>query len=230
MEETKLLRALVLLLLINKLAVFELKALPPIHSTNKCQNILKNSRSCFQDGSHFESEVLELQEESSKKVENLLDNSEFVEFVAKLQEKLPEIQRSKTLQQKGELLIFVSFSLGEKALLNLASEAKKYGGMLVLRGFKERSFKKTAQALQKIITKTGYGLIVDPELYNLFNVMSVPTYILSNPVHMNASTRTSTPFHDRLQGDMSLRFALERIVKDGDLREVAQTFLERGKP
>lgn len=209
--------ALVFSFFINTLCAFELKA-------------DSGGRSCFQDGSKFESAVLELQEESSKKVGSLLDNPEFLEFVAKLQEKLPEVQRSKTPQQKGELLIFVSFSLGEKALLNLAVEAKKYGGTLVLRGFKDANYKKTAQALHKIITKTGQGFIVDPEPYNLFHINSVPTYILTTPFQMNASTRTSTPFHDRIYGDMSLHHALERIAKDGDLREVAQALLERGKP
>lgn len=220
---------MILLIFINMLSVFELKVEPAVGLKKDCQNDLKDSRACFQDARQFESEVLQLQEESIKKVESLLEDSEFQEFVADLQDKLPEIQRSKASHQKGEILIFVSFSLGEKALLNLAIDAKRYGGTLVLRGFIKGSFKKTTQALQKIITKTGQGFIVDPELYALFGVQSAPTFILTKPFQVNASERNSTPFHDRIQGDISLRFALERFAKEGDLKEVAQTFLEGRK-
>ncbi len=211
------------------LGVFELKAEPAVSLKKNCQTDRQESLSCFQDISKFQTEVLQLQEDSIKKVESLLENSEFQEFVADLQEKLPDIQKSKTSHQKGELLIFVSWSLGEKALLNLAIDASRYGGTLILRGFIKGSFKKTTQALQKIITKTGQGFIVDPELYELFNVTAAPTFILTKPFQVNASERNSTPFHDRLQGDISLHFALERFAKEGDLKQVAQTLLERGK-
>ena len=67
---------------------------------------------------------------------------------------------------EASLYIFVSFSLGEKALLNLAREAKQFDAILVLRGFKEGSYRKTAQALQEIITKTGQGV------FNLLGLLS----------------------------------------------------------
>jgi type-F conjugative transfer system pilin assembly protein TrbC len=118
--------------------------------------------------------------------------------------------------------------MGEKALLNLAHEAKRFNATLVLRGFKDGSYVKTAQALQNIITKTGQGAIVDPELFTLFNVTAVPTYVLAKPFTIIAAERTQTPIHDKLQGHVSLNYVLEQFAKEGDFKDEARTLLNRG--
>jgi type-F conjugative transfer system pilin assembly protein TrbC len=120
----------------------------------------------------------------------------------------------------------VSFSLGEKALMNLAHEAQHYGATLVLRGFRDGSYAKTVQALQKIILKTNQGFTVDPELFTLFSISSVPTFVLTRSFSLNVFERTSTPLHDRMQGHVSIHYALETFSKEGDLRAEAQAFLE----
>ncbi|OJW46247.1 MAG: type-F conjugative transfer system pilin assembly protein TrbC [Alphaproteobacteria bacterium 41-28] len=137
-------------------------------------------------------------------------------------------------KSKGELYIFVSFSLGEKALLNLAMDAKRYGATLILRGFRERSYRKTINSLQKIIQKTGQGFIIDPELFTLFGITAVPTFILAKPFQLSASDRTQTPLHDRIQGHISAQYALETFAKGGDLKDeakalLAESLLERGE-
>ena len=124
------------------------------------------------------------------------------------------------------LLIFVSFSLGEKALLNLANEIKQTNAALVLRGFKDGSYLKTAKALEKIITKTGVGFTVDPELFSLFNVTAVPTYIRSKSFPHHATERNQTPLHDRLMGHVSVRYALEIFSKNGDLKNQSKSLLQ----
>ena len=125
--------------------------------------------------------------------------------------------------------VFVSFSLGEKALLNLAEDAKRWGATLVLRGFKEGSYRKTVKALQHIIQKTGQGVLIDPELFTLFAITAVPTFVLSRPFPVFTMDRIQTPIHDRLQGHVSLLYALERFSQEGDLSREAHGFLERGK-
>ena len=129
---------------------------------------------------------------------------------------------------QGELYIFVSFSMGEKALMNLAEEVKRTQASLVLRGFRHGSYLKTAKALQKIITKTGVGFSIDPELFTLFNVSSVPTYVLSLPFPLSATDRVQTPLHDRLMGHVSIRFALETFAAEGDLKAKAKALLKQG--
>lgn len=233
------LRDLVLLLFINVLAMIDSKDVSAFGNNNSCQvNLSEEVSSCSQDLLHpfqskgyHEKEILDLQKDSLKKVESLVENKEFQAVVADLQDKAPALQSLPQVKGKahGELLIFVSFSMGEKALLNIAQEAQLYGATLVLRGFKEESYKKTVLSLQKIINKTGQGFIIDPELYTLFAIQAVPTFILAKSFELNSAERTQTPVNDRLQGHVSLHYALESFAKEGDLKETAQAFLGRGK-
>lgn len=172
-----------------------------------------------------------LQKESLQKVKELENNEDFQTIVAELQTHSPPISsdfKDLTTHNKGDLLVFVSFSLGEKALLNLAQDAKQFGVTLVLRGFKDESYAKTVQALQTIIKKTGQGVIIDPELYSLFSITAVPTFILAKPFTLNPTERTQTPIHDTLQGHVSAHYALEVFAKEGDLKDEAQALLKRG--
>lgn len=161
----------------------------------------------------------------------ILENREFQDVAATLRASTLPVQKplqsSPNKSNHGELTLFVSFSLGEKALLNLAHEAKLYGATLVLRGFKDNSYAQTVKALKKIIQETDQGFIIDPELFSLFSVTAVPTYVLSKPFQLQVQTqeRTFTPLHDRLQGHVSLHYALEVFAKEGDLQNEAQSLL-----
>ena len=175
---------------------------------------------------------------SSQQSEAVLEDKVFAEIVTDLQNhKSLEISQERTTDHynntSARLYVFVSFSLGEKALLNLAQDTKKFGATLVLRGFKDGSYLKTAQALQKIIQETGQGFMIDPELFSLFAVTAVPTYVLNRPFQLNAPEVTQTPLHDRLQGHVSVFYALSVFAKEGSLKEEANSllenvFLERG--
>ena len=186
------------------------------------QNKPSNSSS-FDKALSKEKDLIKLQAESVRQVDELLKNEEFQDLISDLNSKIPDPSKILPPSQKsnlGDLYIFVSFSLGEKALENLAREAWKYGATLVLRGFIGGSHQKTVKALQKIITTTGQGFIIDPELFDLFSVTAVPTYILAKPFSLTATERTQTPLHDRLQGHVSIRYALETFAnpREGDPR------------
>ncbi len=180
--------------------------------------------------------ITQIQQESLQKIEALSKDKEFKDIVAEFQNNASNSQNLSTVSKTeplGELYIFVSFSLGEKALENLASEAKQFGATLFLKGFKEGSYIKTAQSLQTIITKTGQGVLIDPELYTLFDIRAVPTYILAKPFSLQSQTRLQTPIkwaplHDKLQGHVSAQYVLESFAKEGDLKREAQTLLKRG--
>jgi conjugal transfer pilus assembly protein TrbC len=181
--------------------------------------------------------------DSLRQKDAVLKDTEFQDFVADLQEHAETSLQTPQFQQgtrdkvnsgnpsgqmpKGMLYIFVSFSLGEKALLNLAQEAKPYGATFVLRGFVDGSYAKTVQALQNISIKTGQGFIIDPELFSLFAVTAVPTYVLAKPFQLQAQMRTQSPLHDRLQGHVSVLYALETFAQSGDLRDEAQALLNK---
>ncbi len=172
--------------------------------------------------------------ESLKKSESLLSDPTFQDVITELNSKIsPQTSDKITTGEpsskvlKSLLYIFVSFSLGEKALLNLAYDAKRYGATLVLRGFVEGSYRKTVQALHKIIIKTGQGALIDPELFSLFSITTIPTYVLTRPFQLYVQERTQTPLHDRLQGHVSLQYALEMFAKEGDLQNEAQFLLKK---
>lgn len=189
----------------------------------KIQNLNEN-RAC-------KAELQDFQEESLRKVESLQNNPAFQEIVTELQTNTPEkstASEDPRKDLKSELYIFLSFSMGEKAILNLAQETKRFGATLVLRGFIEGSYRKTAQALQIIITKTGQGVLIDPELYSLFNITAVPTFVLTKPFNLMAAERVQTPIHDKLQGHVSVRYALEQFEQQGDLKQEARLLLKKG--
>ena len=177
---------------------------------------------------------------SSQQSEAILEDKELQNFMTVLEtqvllQTIPQYKRGElsadlskisSTQTGGRLYVFISFSLGEKALLNLAHEVKQFGATLVLRGFKDGSYLKTAQALQQIIQATGQGFMIDPELFSLFVVTAVPTYVLSRPFQLNAPGVIQTPLHDRLQGHVSVSYALDVFAKEGSLKEEAKSLLE----
>jgi type-F conjugative transfer system pilin assembly protein TrbC len=170
-------------------------------------------------------------------------NSNNPDFLSKGCQTENELERLSNLALEDRVkhenfYIFVSFSLGEKALLNIALDAKRYGATLVLRGFKAGSHVKTVQALQKIIEKTGQGFIIDPELFTLFAIQTVPTFVLSKTFHLNASERMQAmpsgvrpggAIHDQIQGHVSVQYVLETFSKEGDLKDEAKSLLLTGE-
>ncbi|KAB2836012.1 MAG: type-F conjugative transfer system pilin assembly protein TrbC [Caedimonadaceae bacterium] len=192
---------------------------------NRQKESLKQSKG-LQQGKEFQN----FQNQASEKAQLVLKDPSFQEWITTLQNKDSSSLRkeiSLSHQKQGNLYVFVSFSLGEKALLNLAFEAKRYGATLVLRGFKEGSYAKTVAALYNIITKSGQGVLIDPELFNLFAITAVPTVVLAKPFSLIKEEQTFTPLHDRLQGHVSVQYALESFAKKGDLKAEAQRLLEQ---
>ena len=202
----------------------DIQALPE-KSTQKIDEFQKNK------------EFHDFQQEAFQEKDLVLENKEFQQFITELNEKaltsFPTCQSTEKIpaansqvhSPEGNFYIFVSFSLGEKALMNLAHEAKRYGATLVLRGFQEGNYKKTIQTLQKIILKTGQGVSIDPELFAFFSISSVPTFILAKSFQLNSSEPTSLLLHDRLQGHISAHYALETFAKEGDLQSEAKALL-----
>lgn len=183
---------------------------------------LNENRAC-------KTELQDLHDETQQKIETLRNDPDFQEMSAEL---LQPISKSLAAEDprkesKSELYVFVSFPMGEKALLNLAREAKPFGATFVLRGFFDGSYLKTAKAFQKIIAETDQRVLIDPELYTLFNVTAVPTFVLAKPFQLYAQERIQTPLHDQLQGHVSAHYAVEQFAEKGDLRREAQILVER---
>lgn len=115
-----------------------------------------------------------------------------------------------------ELYIFVSLSMPQSRLINLLQEAKIYGGILVLRGLKNNSYKDTANFMQPIIKLSQAGVIIDSHLFEKYDVSKVPTFVLNDP---------SIKKYDKAIGNVSLKYALEEMSRVGDLQSQAQAIL-----
>ncbi len=114
------------------------------------------------------------------------------------------------------LYIFVSLSMPQNSLLSLLQEARAFNGVLVFRGLKENSYRKTAQFLQPIIKQAGVGVIIDPELFKKYDIKVTPTITLA-----------AQNSFDKIAGNISLQYGLEQIAKNGDLQNKARDLLNK---
>ena len=117
---------------------------------------------------------------------------------------------SNTQVTKLEKYVFISLAM--PGLMDLLKQSKKEGFIPVLRGFKEGSYKKTIQALNQIITKTGYGVIIDPELYKEFAIKVVPTYVVTHEAKACQASQSCMPRKaNKLSGNVTPEFAMQKL-------------------
>lgn len=99
------------------------------------------------------------------------------------------------------LLVFVSFSMPVETLKSLAKQVNQIGGKIVLRGLVNGSFKQTAEKIKDLQKE----VIIDPTLFDEYQVKVVPTFVLRN----------AKEEHDQLSGNVSLEYALEQMSSKG---------------
>ena len=114
--------------------------------------------------------------------------------------------------KKDGLRIFVSLSMPKSLLEQYDSMARKIGAKLVMRGFKNNSFKETIKYTQKI------AIEVDPVAFKKFDVTAVPSFVLSNGDKF-----------DKLVGNVSINYALTKFKDEGGLKGKAAEYLARFK-
>lgn len=115
----------------------------------------------------------------------------------------------KTAAQKenaDQILVFISFSMPEASLKNLAQEAQRVSAqqhnvVLVMRGLYRDSFVKTAQKIEEL----GIAVDIHPELFQAHHVTSVPTFV---------RLEDGKSIHS-LKGNVTLDFAMEAFGKEG---------------
>ena len=122
-------------------------------------------------------------------------------------------------QPQTSLYLFLSFSLPQKSLRLYLKEAKRYGARVVLRGFIGASLRDTVRTLKTLIEETGYGVQIDPTIFDQFTVEQVPAFVLMS----------GTKVYDKIVGHIHLSYALEQFAASGDLTKEAELFLERGR-
>lgn len=133
-----------------------------------------------------------------------------------------EMQGGGREDETFNVIIFVSLTMPEETLKRIGTEAKKVGGVVVLRGMKyglkEGTWEKSLEAL-KPLAGTGANVQINPELFQQFGIRNVPTIIVSaKPVgDKGCGDGSCAAGIGMVVGDVSLEYALEQLVdrKDG---------------
>jgi conjugal transfer pilus assembly protein TrbC len=142
--------------------------------------------------------------------------------------------RQKPKATEGALL-FVSFSMPEPLLLELADEAHALNIPLVIRGLVDNDFKKTIETFARLRDHAEKqhrhfdGLSVDPLWFAQFHIESVPALVLSPSLSACDASRACDPRFDVVYGNSRLKKGLSVIAERGDsASQLARNILEKG--
>ena len=129
-----------------------------------------------------------------------------------------------------ELMIFISTSIPQKALVMLGEQAKVTGATLVMRGMvaplgTKHAMQKTMEALQPVAA-TGAKIQIDPEAFGRYNVKAVPTFVIATKEESCATEQCDTKSF-ALTGDVTLEYALEQWSnRGGPIGKQADKYLQ----
>jgi len=115
--------------------------------------------------------------------------------------------------EKPNFYVFVTF--GMPNLKALVADAKKYNAMLVIQGLKDDSFMKTANHLKEILKEEWTGILIDPTLFRKYQVKKVPTFVIA-----------TDDSYDKLSGNVTIQYALNKIISDGEWGNLAKELLK----
>lgn len=121
------------------------------------------------------------------------------------------------------LYIFVSFSMPKTLLNQYDKIARHLGAKLVIRGLKNNSFKETI-AYIKEINAQGTVIEINPQMFKEFEINLVPAFVMTDGD--KDSNKASLKF-DKLIGNVSIVYAIEKFVSQGDLSTLAKSYSDK---
>ena len=136
--------------------------------------------------------------------------------------------RSKT----AEVLVFLSLSVPSESWRVWAREAADAGAPIVLRGVAPGGVRETVAEISDRLGQARAGVAIDPRLFRLFGVESVPAVVAVPggvpPCRSRGCSGEPAPPHDLVAGNIGLAAALEAIAAEGGPgRQVARRDLEQ---
>ena len=121
-------------------------------------------------------------------------------------------------------LAFASFSLPKNTLVTLLQDMKRVGGAVIFRGLIDNDFKKTMQAVRDLGAQDG-GALIDPTLFQRFNVSNVPTFVVPleaiENCELDVQKDCPMPKNFKAVGDVSFGFLLDLVERTGSSEEKA---------
>lgn len=119
-----------------------------------------------------------------------------------------------------QFIVFASLSMPPESLKPLIRDTSKAGGAVVFQGFPGNSMKAFQQGIVKVVDQgqETKSLSIDPRLFRAFNVTSVPAFVVVTSdfdLCDGLDCKTTPPPHDRLSGNVTVRYALETFATGG---------------
>ena len=210
MEETKLLR--ILILIITKFIVL----LSCAHAEESwVKDIARNN--------HIDESERKWAEDIANRDQQMTMNN-FKEMMN--EQGFEPDMRDSVLKPRPVLQIFVSASMPRQLLKAYTREASRYDGVLVFRGLPHGSFKKFTDLVMDISDeKHPTAMQIDDEAFRGFDIKVVPTIVLSKPVSM-FDEQTKIGKFDKVRGNITIKGALELFSNKGDLSYDARGLLK----
>lgn len=118
-------------------------------------------------------------------------------------------------RRQEELLAFASLSMPAESLKRLIRDTARVGGVVVLRGFKDRSFKATAAAIQALGVDTS-AVQINPNAFKQYHVSAVPAIVLVKADHvldLDAEGCALPENFAGISGDVTLPYSLREIAR-----------------
>lgn len=117
-------------------------------------------------------------------------------------------------------IAFASMAMPVGSLRALIRDVGNAGGVVVFRGLPHNSAKAFMTSMAKLVDKgqKTSGIGIDPRLFRAFSITAVPTYIVTtSDIALCDGFHCTTPLppHDRLAGNVTTAYALERFAGGG---------------
>ena len=123
----------------------------------------------------------------------------------------------------ARVFLFASFSMPEVALKAMMVEAKARAVPILFRGFVNNSVYDTRAALERVFggADESAGFMLDPTFFARFDVTTVPQVIAVSETldvcETSGCEDDPQPPHDRVRGNVPLDYALRLIADEGDV-------------
>lgn len=144
------------------------------------------------------------------------------------------------LKRPSGLYIFVSTSMSKSLLKTYINEARKYRGILVLRGLPNNSFKELSKLITELMEtkdqdqkkdvdiRQNSNFQIDDEAFDKFNITSVPTIVLSKENEYFPNQKDKV-IYDKIIGNVGIKYALRQFSESGELQIEAKEHLNVSK-
>jgi len=123
------------------------------------------------------------------------------------------MQSTRARKGQSDLMIFVSFSMPPEMLMSYVRQAKRFGGVLMMRGFVNDKMSATKAAIERL-NQEGVEWQISPEPFKKFKIDKVPSIVLASADDAESVTVEGCATPDAfsmVSGDIQVFDALDKM-------------------